>query len=83
MRRLWKGVLLGSALSGLAYLILRRRQAGWQKGRLKPQGWGRRTVRSLGRQWRDVQGAWRVGRRVMRRRRFLQGVANLTRRLLP
>ncbi len=81
MRRLWKGLLVGSLLGGLAYLTLRRRP-GWRRGMASAQRFGRRTAWSLGRQWRDAQGAWRIGRKVMRRRRFLSGVRKLTRRLI-
>ncbi|MDI6869993.1 MAG: hypothetical protein QME79_01320 [Bacillota bacterium] len=81
MRRLWKGLLVGSILGGLAYLALRRRPA-WQRSVASAQRFSRRTARSLGRQWRDVQGAWRVGRRMMRRRRLFSGMRRLARRLL-
>ncbi|MGE5552963.1 MAG: hypothetical protein ACM3XZ_03440 [Betaproteobacteria bacterium] len=80
MRRLWKGLLVGSILGGLAYLALRRRPE-WRKRVSSAEHLGYRTVRALKQQWRDAQGVWRVGRKVMRRRRLFRGVTRLARRL--
>lgn len=82
MRRLWKGLLLGSLLGGLAYLVTRRRPgAPLGRGATSARGLGHRVTRSLKRQLRDVQGAVRVGRRIARRKRLWDGVTRLARRL--
>lgn len=78
MRRLWKGLLLGSLVGGLVYLIYRR-QAG---GKRRLPSWYRRAARTVGRQLRDAQGAWRVSRRMVRGRHVLGGISRFARRLL-